>query len=226
MSQFTSTINEYKASYNQYTSLVDRITKLEAKINEMNGEYAVMMEAQKLLATVSDDNTRVVLDYMTGVINQALDKLFPYDKRAIQFKPSLYKNRYPHINIALYTADGRERDLESQSGTGIRQIISFLYVMSLIEIRKGRRIVLLDEILSGVHPQAKRIVIGIIRLFASKGYQFITVEYGINDMGKIYLVEKAGKEAKATALGDEYNDEVFVFNRPVEEVDNSIIVED
>ena len=98
----------------------------------------------------------------------------------------------------------------------------FLFVLSLIEIRKGRRLLMMDELLSGLHPEAKAIVVRIMTIFAEEGFQFVMVEYGVNELGKIYLVEKPDSTAKVTALDGEYNNEVFVFNRPLENMTEEV----
>ncbi|MBR4315034.1 MAG: hypothetical protein IKP66_09015, partial [Lachnospiraceae bacterium] len=86
---------------------------------------------------------------------------------------------------------------------------------------------LMDEILSGLHPEAKRIVMDIVKIFADEGFQFVMVEYGTDDVGKLYLVEKPGAVATVTPLGeDTYHNQVFVFNRPPEDVDLSIFVDE
>ena len=63
-------------------------------------------------------------------------------------------------------------------------------------------------------------------VFAEEGFQFAMVEYGVNDLGRIYLVEKPGAEATITPMDGVYNNEVFVFNRPPEEVDLTVRVEE
>ena len=192
----------------------------------MNNQYIVMLEAQQLLTTVSDNNTTVVLDYITGIINKTLGELFPHDNRRIYLEKSMYQGQHAHINIKLTGTNGKVRDLQLQSGTGLRQVISFLFILSLIEVRKGRRFLLADELLSGLHPEAKRITMDIVQIFAEEGFQFAMVEYGVNDLGRIYIVEKPDKIAKVTPIDGKYNNEVFIFNRPPEDVDLSIRVDE
>jgi len=221
MSEYSRRIIQIEESYKQAKSLESKIKEYQERLADLNEQYSVMLEAQQLLTTVSDDNTKAVLDYITGIINRALAKLFPYDPRRITIERTMYRNQYAHMNVTLTTAEGKKRDLQLQSGTGIRQTISFLFVLSLIEIRKGRRIVLMDELLSGLHPEAKKVILDIIKIFAGQGFQFVMVEYGVNDLEKIYMVEKPGAQATVSALDSSYKDEIFVFNRPVEEVDKN-----
>lgn len=226
MSQFTNEIVIIEQNYKQAQDIKANIDVLTAKLNDMNIQYVNMIEAQQLLTTVSDSNTTAVLDYITGIINKTLGELFPHDSRRIYLEKSMYQGQHAHINIKLTGTNGKTRDITLQSGTGLRQVISFLFVLSLIEIRKGRRLLIADELLSGLHPEAKRIVSDIISIFASEGFQFAFVEYGVNNLGKVYLVEKPGVVATVTPMDGAYNNEVFVFNRPPEEVDLSIHVEE
>lgn len=226
MSQFTNEIIMIEQSYKQAQDIKANIDVLTTKLNDMNIQYVNMVEAQQLLTTVSDANTTAVLDYITGIINKTLGELFPHDSRRIYLEKTMYQGQHAHINIKLTGTNGKTRDLTLQSGTGLRQVISFLFVLSLIEIRKGRRLLIADELLSGLHPEAKRITIDIIKIFAEEGFQFAFVEYGVNDLGKVYLVEKPGAVATVTPMDGVYNNEVFVFNRPPEEVDLSLHVEE
>lgn len=226
MSQFTHDILVIEQKYIQAQDIKAKIDVLTAKLSDMNNQYVVMMEAQQLLATVSDANTTAVLDYITGIINKTLGELFPHDSRRIFLEKTMHNGQHAHINIKLTGSGGKTRDLTLQSGTGIRQVISFLFVLSLIEIRKGRRLLLADELLSGLHPEAKRITMDIVQIFAEEGFQFAFVEYGVNDVGRVYLVEKPNKIATVTPLDGVYNNEVFVFNRPPEDVDLSIHVDE
>lgn len=227
MSQYTEKVIALRQKYNNAQNIKAQIDSLLKKISDMNSEYVVMLEAQQLLATISDNNTTAVLDYMTGVINKALSEIFPYDSRRIFLEKKLHNGQYAHINVRLEASNGAVRDMVLQSGTGLRQVVSFLFLISTIEIRKGRRLLIMDELLSGLHPNAKRVIMDIIQIFSEEGFQFIFVEYGVDDVGKIYLVEKPDDTAIVTPLGAEkYNNEVFVFKRPVEEVDMDVQVQE
>lgn len=215
-----------EASYNQAVQLKARIEELTKRLESMNTQYVNMLEAQQLLATVSDNNTVAVLDYITDIVNKALHELFPHDHRSIYLEKKMHAGQYAHINIKLLGTNGVVRDLTLQSGTGLRQVISFLFILSMIEIRKGRPIFVADELLSGLHPEAKRIVMDILQIFAEEGFQFAFVEYGVDTVGKIYLVEKPDSEAFVTPLEGTYHNEIFAFHRPPEDVDLSIHVDE
>ncbi len=226
MSAYTEQILTYDVAFKRQQELKETVDNLRKQLEEENKQYVVMLEAQKLLATVSDSNTKEILDYITGIINKALFELFPYDRQRIYLEKKLHAGQYPHIVVRLESSDGDKRDLEFQTGTGERQVISFLFVVCLIEVRKGRKLLVMDELFSGLHPEAKRIIIDILQIFAENGFQFAMVEYGVDSVGKLYIVEKPNKTATITPLDGEYNGEVFIFNRPAEEIDKSITVDE
>lgn len=222
MSQYSQYIQRLRFEIEQRDSNIQKAEKIQETIADLEKKYVDMLEAQQLLSTISEENSNKVLSYITSIINRALSELFPHDTRRVYLEKTLHANQHAHINVVLETSDGRKRDLTIQSGTGLRQVISFLFVLSLIEIRKGRRLLMMDELLSGLHPEAKSVVKRIMTIFAEEGFQFVMVEYGVNDLGKIYLVEKPDNEAKLTALDGEYNNEVFVFNRPLEDMTEEV----
>lgn len=203
--------------------LEKRVSQRRKELAEAQQDYVNLANAQKLLSTVSDDNTEATLLFVSGVINKALSEIFKGDTRRIFLSKKLYGGTKPHIVVELENGKGERLDMSIQSGTGLRQIISVLFVICLIEVRKGRRLLILDERLSGLHSEAKRILSEIINIFAEGGFQFIFVEYSLNSLGKLYNVEKPSNEAKVYALdGIEYsNDDVFLFS----DVDLSLLDE-
>lgn len=224
---YNEKVAELEARFNQVEQCRKRIDALVVKLGEMNSELAVMLEAQQILTTVSNDNTEAVLSYITGIINKTLGEIFPHDTRRIYLEKTMYQGQHAHINLRLVGTNGVVRDIQLQAGTGLRQVISFLFVLSLIEVRKGRPFLISDELLNGLHPKAKRIVMEIIKIFAEEGFQFVMVEYGVDDLGKIYIVEKPDDTAIVSPLNkDCYENEVFVFTRPKEDVDMSILVDE
>lgn len=222
----SSVVASYRSRLENRMKLMEEVERMSAERAELNKTYVTMIEAQQLLAAVSDTNTQKVLDYITGVINKALSEMFPYDERRIFLEKKMYRNTHAHIVVKLVTGKGIVRDLTLQTGTGLRQVISFLFLVSLIEIRGGRRILLMDELFSGLHSDAKAVISDIISIFAEEGFQFVFVEYGLNDLGRIYNVEKLGETAKIYPLDGDYTGEAFIFNRPAEEIDKSIYVDE
>lgn len=206
---YASTIGRVKSSLDESKRLEKRQQSLYNELKESQSLYINMLDAQKLLSAISDDNTSKTLDFITGMVNKVLSEMFTTDTPRIVLTKKLYAGCKPHINVELIDGSGNSLDMALQSGTGISQVVSFIFAICLIEIRKGRRLLIMDERLNGLHKEAKRILSKVIEIFAKGGFQFIFVEYGLNDIGKIYNVEKRGDESHIVSLekGQEYTDD-------------------
>lgn len=211
---YTNVLASLKRDLKDKEKYEKRVLKGREDLAKAQQDYVNLLDAQRLLSTVSDDNTEATLLFVSGVINKALAEIFKGDTRRIYLSKKLYAGYKPHIVVELENGKGERLDMSIQNGTGLKQIISVLFVICLIEVRKGRRLLILDERLSGLHSEAKRILSEILNIFAEGGFQFIFVEYNLNTLGKLYNVEKPGNEAKVYALdGMEYsNDDVFLFS--------------
>lgn len=187
---YSSSIGVVKANIDNRRKIENRVRTLQKSLIEKQTLYVRMINAQKILSTVSDDNTRTTLDFVTSMVNKVLLELFPKEPYTIKLDNKLHAGTKPHIVMELHDHEGNVLDVFTQSGDGIKQVICFMYVVCLIEIRKGRRLVILDERLNGLHKSAKRCIASIMNILAKGGFQFIFVEYGLNDFGKIYNVER------------------------------------
>lgn len=220
---YATQVGVIKRALTDKKRLEKRQNALYNELKESQSLYINMLDAQKLLSTVSDENTSKTLDFITGMVNKVLSEMFTTDTPHIVLTKKLYAGCKPHINVELIDGSGNSLDMALQSGTGISQVVSFMFAICLIEIRKGRRLLIMDERLNGLHKEAKRILSKVIEIFAKGGFQFIFVEYGLNDIGKIYNVEKRGDESHLVSLekGQEYTDDTVYLG----DVDLSIIDE-
>ena len=175
---------------------VDELKRLQTDLQDT-------LSAQKLLGSVADERSERVLNYVTAVINKALTEVFPGRNLRIEMERKLHGGRYPHINVVLYEND-QSRIMKLQSGTGLRQIVSFLYRVCLLEITGGRKLVIMDELLGGVHKDAIVIIQDLIRIFAEGGFQFVIVDYSIRErFGRNYLVSSNGGYSDITEITED-----------------------
>lgn len=196
-------LSNTKFARKQKDDLVTRITSMREELQYAQAELDKYMRASALVGRVSDSNVKKTLGLITGLINRALAIIFPEDKREIDIIPSLYRNAYPHFTVKLYTGDDKKQVSFNQSGSGLAQIVSFLCILSLIDARSGRPLIVLDECLNGLHPLAKDLMTSMIKAVSNR-YQFIIVEYGY-DIGKQYEVMKKGKVSTI----DTYKDNMY-----------------
>lgn len=181
--------------YKKLEDLAESIEKSEKSLDDM-------LRAATILGNVADENTKQMLNQITGVINSVLGLMFKEDRRRIYLKQEMWKNQYPHFKVELETEDGVKRAF-TQSGTGLAQVISFLFAICLIDVRQGRKVMVMDEVLNGLHPDAKLTIKHLINDVLSEKFQFVIVEYGL-DIGQQYEVVKKNSIASVTPyVGDE-----------------------
>lgn len=224
---YGSTIGRVHEKLEKKKQLIEQVRKLDDRLVSQQTQYVDLLEAQRILSAVSDENTTKTLDYISSMVNKVLLELFPEDPYYIKMTPKLYAGTKPHLIVELYDANSHLLDVSTQSGDGIKQVVSFMYVICLIEIRKGRRLLILDERLNGLHKRAKNCLSKIIEIFTKGGFQFIFVEYSLNDIGKIYNVERVnipqtGQTISTVSYVDgEYTDDIIHLS----EVDLSVLDE-
>ena len=212
-------IGSIKSEISNRRNLQKKVERLGTQLYESQKEYMNICDAQKVLSTVSDDNTYNTLSFITGMVNKTMHEVFG-DNNRIELKRKLYAGSKPHIVVSMIDDDGNTYDMVLQTGAGVRQVVSFMYTLCLIEIRKGRRFLMIDEKLNGLHAEAKRVISQIIEIFSKSGFQFIIVEYTLNNIGKLYNVEARGTDSVIISLdGREYNDSMVIL----EDADLSIL---
>ena len=220
MGIYKTSILSLKRDLQDKERLLNRLSDRRAEVKEKEEEYNNLVDASKLIATVADKQSMDTLDYITSVISKTLGELFKSDTRRIYLKKQMHAGRYAHLKVLLTDAEGVEYDMLLQSGTGLRQVISFLFCLCLIQISGGRKVFIQDELLGGTHGAAKEVLKQIIRISA-KDFQFIMIEYGFDDIGKIYNVEKPGKTSYVYDLdGEDYDARsVYIFSNAEGNVD-------
>ncbi len=219
---YSTVIGSLRKDLDNKKNLLKKREHLLNSLKESQSTYVRMINAQKLLSSVSDDNTEQTLSFITGMVNKVLAEIFPNSVRRIQLTKKLYAGSKPHISVVLVNGEGIELELDLQEGDGIKQIVSIMYVICLIEIRKGRRLLILDERLNGLHARAKKVLAEILKIFSEGGFQFIFVEYSLNDLGKIYNIENRNGKSVPVFVEGGYSDDLVYLD----EADLSVLDKD
>lgn len=159
------------------------VRKAELKQEELD----VVTNAISILRIVSDNSVKESYEYITESVNAALSRIFTESTRRIRLQESTLKGQYPQLEVILEVGDGIERSLKFNSGHGLTQVISLLCILTIIVITKSRRLLVLDEVLSGLSDSAREIIADILWTFTDIGFQFIICEHGFIPKGaKVY----------------------------------------
>lgn len=205
------TLDELKKEANEFISKVNNIemeqsanlkTKehLEKTIQELvernsknNEALDIATHAIEIIREVSDEAVKQAYEFIEESLNAALERMFANTTRKIKLKEYTRGNQYPQLIIELNVGNGKVRSLKSDSGHGLAQIVSLLSILSLIVITNSRRILVMDEIISGLSVHNRKIVTDILWSFTEIGFQFIINEHGYIPQGsKVYHLEMVG----------------------------------
>lgn len=176
-------------------------------------DLEVATNALTILRNISDDAVNQSYQFIEDSINSALERIFERTHRRIRLKETTRGGIHPQLEIELIVENNVVRSLKEDSGHGIMQIISLLCILTLIVITGGRRILLLDEILSGISATSRQIIDDILWSFADIGFQFIVSEHGYIPRGsKVYELEMVGG---VSSIKREYISEGVYLDKPI-----------
>lgn len=171
-------------------ALEDTINQL-MKDNESNREALdIATHAIEILRKVSDEAVGKAYGFLQESLNSSLAKMFKNTTRKIEIKESIRNNQYPQLELVLHVGNNKTRSLKTDSGHGLAQIVSLLSILSLIVITGSRRILVMDEVISGLSVRNRQIVTDILWTFTEIGFQFMINEHGfVPEESHVYQLE-------------------------------------
>ena len=173
--------------------LENDIRKLEETNKNNNDVLDITTHAIDILRQVSDESVSKAYKKLEENLNVVLARMFSNTTRHITLREYTRSGQYPQLEIELTVAGGKKRSLKADSGHGLAQIVSLLSILSLIVITHSRRILVMDEIISGLSSHNREIVSEILWAFTEVGFQFICNEHGFIPKGaKTYHLEMVG----------------------------------
>lgn len=169
---------ENKAAIKSRETLENSIRVLAEKQERNKEALDIATHAIEILKEVSDEAVSKAYGFLVQNLNVSLARMFKNTTRRIEIKEYLRNNQYPQLELILHVGNGRTRSLKTDSGHGLAQIVSLLSILSLIVITGSRRILVMDEIISGVSVHNRKVIEDILWTFTEIGFQFIINEHG------------------------------------------------
>lgn len=171
-----------KETVNEYEQDIEKLT-----ISEIN--YGKASEAFKRIA---DSRNAEAVATLEDVLNWALDNIKLEQRYEARLEERDSSRSGKEMVIILRDLDtGRERSLRNQTGTAISQIISFLMNIIVIKFSGSTRIMVLDEVFSGLQDKETIQMFGeiLVALSNNEGFQFILVEHK-SELGEVEGVKQ------------------------------------
>ena len=169
---------ENAAAIRSKQSLERTINQLAEQNKDSKEALDIATNAISILRQVSDEAVSKAYTFLESSLNSALSRMFVNTTRKIKIKEYVRNKQYPQLELVLYVGPNKTRSLKTDSGHGVAQIVSLLSILSLIVITGSRRILVMDEIISGLSVHNRRIVSDILWSFTEIGFQFIVNDHG------------------------------------------------
>jgi len=169
---------ENAAAIKSRESLQKTIEQIMENNKDNKEALDISTHAIEILRKVSDETVSKAYGFLEQNLNETLKRMFENTTRKIEIKESIRGNQYPQLELILHVGNGKTRSLKTDSGHGLAQIVSILSILSLIVITGSRRILVMDEVLSGLSVHNRKIITDILWTFTQIGFQFIVNDHG------------------------------------------------
>lgn len=160
-------------------TLENERNRYEADIRRKSDEIEVLEKTSEFLKNMVDMRTAEAYDRIEETMNWCLSRVPLKQNYAIQIN-EFEDNRYGRgVALDLIDLDTKKiRTVKNQTGTAISQIVSFLLSAVIIAISDSSRIMVLDELFSGLDDRESiRNFSDILQALAeNEGFQFHIVE--------------------------------------------------
>ena len=184
---------QQKASEQSRRMLEEQIKTLRETTKMNQEELDITTNAIEILRKVSDEAVDKSYRFLEESLNSSLERMFTNTTRKIKLHEFTRGGQYPQLEIELTVGNGKKRSLKADSGHGLAQIVSLLCILCLITRTNSRRILVMDEIISGLSVHNREIVSDILWTFTEIGFQFVVNDHGFVPKGsKVYHLEMVG----------------------------------
>lgn len=195
----------------QIESLNKEIDRYSKALDTSKDSLDVVMNAIAILRNIQDASVKASYKEIENRVNDVLSRVFTKSIRRIELVETTLRGKYPQLELRLKVEGGKDRSLKNASGHGIMQIISLICNLSLIVITGGRRLLILDEVLSGLSVEARSIISDVLNQFTELGFQFVINEHlFIPDNANVYELEV--ENGVSRVVNNYINNDGVVYN--------------
>lgn len=171
---------QLKAIEYQHDILSANVDKKESEVENLSNEIILLEKSIKQLKDTADERSTEAKKYIEDTLNWALSQIPLKQRYSAVIVESNSKKSTKEMAIQLVDLDtGKRREIRVQTGTAIAQIVSFLMNVILIIVSGSTRIMLLDEVFSGIQDVESIKVFGdiLVSIAEKENFQFIFIEH-------------------------------------------------
>ncbi|MBT3123338.1 MULTISPECIES: ABC transporter ATP-binding protein [Bacillus] len=157
-----------------------RVEKYNNDITKLRDRESLLNKAAVVFKNVADERNEEAKKTLEDVLNYALANISLEQQYEARVEEVPSKRSGKEMTLVLTDIEtGHERSLKNQTGTALSQIISFLMSAIVLKFSGSSRVMLLDEVFSGLQDEETIRMFGeiLVALAKNEGYQFILVEH-------------------------------------------------
>lgn len=158
----------------------DRVEKLEDTINTLQETVLLDDKSLSVFNNAIDSRNGSAKAHLESMLNHALDTIPLVNSYSIHLREFNTKRSGREFMVALLdNSIGKVRAVRTQSGTSIAQLVSLLMRVVPITFSGSRKLLLIDENLSGFQDEEMIKMFGsiLVALAENEGFQILMVEH-------------------------------------------------
>ena len=164
----------------QVDTIQETVDEYHKDVGEKMNEKMLCDKSSELFKNITDERNKVAKEQIEEVLNYALSNIPLEQSYKASLEETESKRSGKELNIVLTDLEtGHQRKLKSQTGTWIVQVISFILTMIVIKFSDSSRVMLLDEVFTGMEDNEMIKVFGkiLVSLAENEGFQVFMVEH-------------------------------------------------
>lgn len=191
MGQWETELTQLKARHEEFRKGILRsrlameqeeqnVEEYTGKVKELEEAELTLIDVARLSQSIAQDKNQEAKEVLEEVLNHALQQVeLDADYEAHLLQPET-KRAVRGLYIKLVeSGTGKERTPLTSTGTMVAQLISLLMTIIVIKFSGRRRVLLLDEVMSGFSGLHSIPTFGnfLVTLAENEGFQIINVEH-------------------------------------------------
>lgn len=185
------------------------IDRYEKDIEEKLNERMLCEKASAMFKRIANDKNKEAKKQIEEVLNYALNNI-PLEKEYIATIEESASSKSGREMIVVLTEreTGYQRTVRNQTGTLVAQLVSFILTLIVIKFSGSSRLMILDEVFTGMEDYDMIKVLGniLVSLAKNEDYQIFMIEHRkeLDQIDEIYNIPLALNDyEEGTVLADE-----------------------
>lgn len=188
--------------------LENKINELTEILSKLESDMLKTDKASKLLKKLKIDKRDQDSNAITKALDSIIGQLFPNENLSFRIKSKL-KGNHTYSKLDYYKGNSTTpRLIKYCSGHGLRQVVSFTTVYTLLALSDNTPTIILDECFRSISPAESELVSQVLNHLTELGFQLILIEHNEHifkhlDKYGTYKLEKVfSKDTEYTTIKD------------------------